>query len=75
MKGMASRVRRQLIAHLEDAYDGDELILKEIWEMCQSDLDWVEAKTAVKEVIDWLKHREFGEAKHDSTTDSVEAVP
>ena len=55
---MRSLVRRQLIAALQDDLDGDELLMKEVWEQCEtSDLEDA-AKRELEEILEWLRERE-----------------
>jgi hypothetical protein len=53
-----SLVRRQLLYYLEEDLKGGELLMKEVWEECATDLDVVEAKHELEEIIELLRDRD-----------------
>ena len=53
-----SLVRRQLLYYLENDLKGDELLMKEVWESCETDDDVVAAKHELEEIIELLRDRE-----------------
>lgn len=55
---LASLVRRQLLYYLKEGLNGDELLLKEVWEECATDLDVMWAKDELEEIIEWIRVRD-----------------
>lgn len=53
-----SLVRRQIIFTLEDDLKGGELLMKEVWEQCETDDAVVAAKHELEEIIDFLRDRD-----------------
>lgn len=53
-----SLVRRQLIAALQDDLAGDELLMKEVWEQCETTDHQDAAGRELVEIIEWLRDRE-----------------
>lgn len=53
-----SLVRRQVLGALEDDLIGGELLMKEVWEQCETDDDVVAAKHELEEIIEFLRARE-----------------
>lgn len=51
-------VRRQLLYYLENDLKGDELLMKEVWEQCETDGDVVAAKHELEEIIELLRDRD-----------------
>ena len=58
MTQIRSLVRRQVIFALEDDLKGGELLMKEVWEECETDDHVVAAKHELQEILDWLRERE-----------------
>jgi hypothetical protein len=58
MTEIRSLVRRQILMHLEDDLKGGELLMKEVWEQCETDDHVVAAKHALEEIIEFLRDRE-----------------
>jgi hypothetical protein len=58
MTEIRSLVRRQIIFALEDDLKGGELLMKEVWEECETDDHVVAAKHELEEVIEFLRDRE-----------------
>jgi len=52
-----SLVRRQLLYYLEKDLKGDELLMKEVWEQCETDDHMVAAKRELEEIIQILRDR------------------
>lgn len=50
-------VRRQLIYYLESDLKGDELLMKEVWEACTTDIDRASAKHELEEIIELIRER------------------
>ena len=57
-KLIQSLVRRQLIYYMEDDLKGGELLMKEVWEECSTDLDVAAAKRELEEIIELLRDRD-----------------
>lgn len=53
-----SLVRRQVLFALEDDLKGGELLMKEVWEECETDDDVDAAKRELEEIIEFLRDRE-----------------
>jgi len=68
-----SLTRRQLIWYLEQDLKGDELLMKEVWEQCETDVDVVTAKHELEEVIEFLRARAAAESKHGPPRDELTA--
>lgn len=57
-KQLQSLVRRQIIFALEADLRGGELLMKEVWEQCETDDDLVAAKHELEEIIELLHERD-----------------
>jgi hypothetical protein len=53
-----SLVRRQIIYYLKEDLEGGELLMKEVWEQCDTDDDVVTAKHELEEIIEFLRDRD-----------------
>lgn len=51
-------VCRQLRYHLENDLKGGELLMKEVWEECETDDHVVAAKHELEEILEILRDRE-----------------
>ena len=66
-----SLTRRQLIWHLERDLRGGELLMKEVWEECETDDDVVAVKHELEEVIELLRDRDRREHAAQGATVGV----
>jgi hypothetical protein len=57
-KQLQSLVRRHIIFALEDDLRGGELLMKKVWEQCETDDDVVAAKHELEEIIELLHDRD-----------------
>ena len=57
-KQLQSLVRRHIIFALEDDLKGGELLMKEVWERCETDDDVVAVKHELEEIIEVLHERD-----------------
>lgn len=48
---IAELTRRQILYYLEEAATGDELLLKEVWEDCETTEDFEEVTKEVERII------------------------
>jgi hypothetical protein len=53
-----SLVRRQIVYYLKEGLEGGELLMKEVWEQCETDDDVVAAKHELEEIIEFLRDRD-----------------
>jgi len=53
-----SLVRRQIIFALEDDLNGGELLMKEVWEECETPDHKIAAKQELVAIIGWLRERD-----------------
>lgn len=53
-----SLVRRQLMIAIQADLDGDEQLMKEVWEECETDDHEDAVKLELEEVLEFLRERE-----------------
>ncbi len=68
-----SLVRSQITFALEDDLRGGELLMKEVWEECETDGDVAAAKHELGEIIEGLRARQASEARAPFSREEITA--
>jgi hypothetical protein len=68
-----SLTRRQLLYYLEEGLKGDELLMKEVWEQCETAADKAAAKHELGEMIEHLRCREQSAWRQGLPRDEITA--